>query len=161
MNMKKNSAVWWLCCFCSLLLSTNASSKDATFICEMSGNATSYGPNPQDNSDEKITQLVLLKVGSYDEKFVSMWVEPINCPSDLFRCNYFASSVEEELVKKESTLSMQKQFERHISTWRQNATLNRYTLKLDVSTQREYLRAPLQGLIVKYSGACKPIDRKL
>ena len=153
----------WLLCLFLPLISTYACAKDTTFICDTVGSAENYGLYQTEPIRVKFSQQVLLRIGMYDNSIISMSVEPINeCKGNqLFRCNWFHSVNPKELTVTESNLALRKKFISNISTWEQSASLNRYTLKLDVSTNREYLRPPSEGLFVNYSGTCTELDKQI
>lgn len=147
-----------LFCLFLLWISTNIYAKDTTFICETFGSDENYGPNiPQYLTNVKFTQQVLVKINMFENNFLSMSVEPLSeCNrSQFLRCSYLYSYEKEELKITESELSFRKKFTRGISTWTQSTTFNRYTLNVDIMTNREYIDPPFEGLSTYYSGTCK------
>ncbi len=138
--------------------SADANSEEIFLVCSVKGKERNFGVSgPPNLLQRDISLEVLVRIGVLLNKPTSLWVEP---QTDLYNGLIFSNSPPEFSVS-ETVLSIRKRFVQDISNWEQSASLNRITLFLKVHVSREYIKPPLAGLSIDYSGTCSPTNRKI
>lgn len=140
--------------------------------CDVSGSEVVFGQGIW-NGRKEFSQKMLVTIGKYEDKIVFFRIESLDpCDTSLFRCKGFASFDEhkklkykDELKAFDSFIAFSNTFYRDISLWSQGARLNRFSLFLEVHTQREYVKKNKNeedsGLSVTYSGSCRHTEQKV